>query len=52
MGKIMYVVITKVLATEADKKQIQPGNVEVQSVADKVSNGEVWILRGVINPAS
>lgn len=29
--------------------QIQPGNIEVSSVAEKVSNGEVWVLNGVIN---
>lgn len=29
--------------------QIQPGSVEVQSVAEKVANGEVWILKGVLN---
>ncbi|KAK2739906.1 hypothetical protein FQN55_009079 [Onygenales sp. PD_40] len=28
---------------------IQPGNVEVQKIAKKVSNGEVWILKGIIN---
>lgn len=29
--------------------QIQPGNVEVDSIAEKVSNGEVWVLNSVIN---
>ncbi|KAF2830994.1 hypothetical protein CC86DRAFT_366487 [Ophiobolus disseminans] len=28
------------------QKKIQPGNVQVTSIADKVSNGEVWILGG------
>ncbi|KAF2682468.1 hypothetical protein K458DRAFT_370363 [Lentithecium fluviatile CBS 122367] len=28
------------------KKMIQPNNIEVTSVADKVSNGEVWVLGG------
>lgn len=28
------------------QKRIQPGDVEVTSVADKVSNGEVWVLGG------
>ncbi|PYI03875.1 hypothetical protein BO78DRAFT_388997 [Aspergillus sclerotiicarbonarius CBS 121057] len=32
-----------------DKIYIQPGNVEVDSIAEQVSNGEVWILNGVIN---
>lgn len=32
--------------------QIQPGNIEVSSVASKVYNGEVWILKGVRNYAS
>jgi hypothetical protein len=26
--------------------QIQPGNVEVTSIADKVANGEIWVLGG------
>lgn len=29
--------------------QIQPGDVEVDSIAEKVTNGEVWMLNGVIN---
>ncbi|KAH7399517.1 hypothetical protein BKA66DRAFT_451985 [Pyrenochaeta sp. MPI-SDFR-AT-0127] len=28
------------------QKRIQPGDVEVTSIADKVANGEVWILGG------
>ncbi|PYH97813.1 hypothetical protein BO71DRAFT_346183 [Aspergillus ellipticus CBS 707.79] len=32
-----------------EKIYIQPGDVEVDSVAEQVSNGEVWILNGVIN---
>lgn len=28
---------------------IQPGNIEVSSVASRVRNGEVWILKGVRN---
>ncbi|RAH66255.1 uncharacterized protein BO66DRAFT_357349 [Aspergillus aculeatinus CBS 121060] len=32
-----------------DKIRIQPGDVEVDSIAEKVSNGEVWVLDGVIN---
>ncbi|KAI9776428.1 MAG: hypothetical protein M1816_005322 [Peltula sp. TS41687] len=31
------------------KKMIQPGNVEVTSVANQVANGEVWIVNGVID---
>ncbi|KAA8648480.1 hypothetical protein EYZ11_002029 [Aspergillus tanneri] len=34
---------------EGDKIYIQPGNVEVDSIAEKVSNGEVWILNSIIN---
>ena len=34
-----------------DKQYVQPGNVEVVEVADSVANGEVWILRGVLNYA-
>ena len=29
--------------------QVQPGDIEVSSVASKVSNGEVWIIKGVVN---
>ncbi|KAI4197926.1 MAG: hypothetical protein LQ350_005629 [Teloschistes chrysophthalmus] len=35
----------------ANATQIQPGNIEVSSIADKVSNGEVWVLKGVVNYA-
>ncbi|KAJ5766215.1 uncharacterized protein N7511_003831 [Penicillium nucicola] len=34
---------------EGDRIFIQPGNIEVDTVAEKVSNGEVWILNDVIN---
>ncbi|CDM33030.1 FAS1 domain [Penicillium roqueforti FM164] len=34
---------------EGDKIFIQPGNIEVDSIAEKVNNGEVWILNDVIN---
>ncbi|CEJ57769.1 Putative FAS1 domain-containing protein [Penicillium brasilianum] len=34
---------------EGDKIILQPGNIEVESVAEKVANGEVWVLNGVIN---
>jgi hypothetical protein len=33
------------------KQYLQPGNVEVAEVADRVANGEVWILQGVLNYA-
>ncbi|PVH76388.1 hypothetical protein DL98DRAFT_425704 [Cadophora sp. DSE1049] len=36
---------------EGGGKVIQPGNIEVSSVASKVYNGEVWILKGVRNYA-
>jgi hypothetical protein len=39
---------------EVDKdgiKTIHPGSIEVSSVASKVGNGEVWILKGVRNYA-
>lgn len=29
--------------------KIQPGNIEVSSIAEKVANGEVWVLKGVVN---
>lgn len=32
-------------------KYVQPGNVEVESVASKVANGEVWVLKGTLNYA-
>ncbi|QDS67809.1 hypothetical protein FKW77_007079 [Venturia effusa] len=34
------------------KSLIQPQSLEVLSVADKVSNGEVWILKGILNYAA
>lgn len=34
---------------DADHAQVQPGNIEVSSIANKVSNGEVWVLRGSLN---
>ncbi|KAF2467569.1 uncharacterized protein BDR25DRAFT_316892 [Lindgomyces ingoldianus] len=30
------------------KKMIQPGGIEVISIADRVANGEVWIIRGAL----
>jgi hypothetical protein len=39
--------VTSLLAfesTDLTSAQIQPGNVEVTSIADKVSNGEIWVL--------
>jgi len=36
-------------AKDGDKILIQPGNIEVDSFASQVPNGEVWILKGVIN---
>jgi len=32
--------------TKDGQKKIQPGNVAVTSIADKVSNGEVWVIGG------
>ena len=29
--------------------KIQPGNIEVSSIANRVSNGEVWVIKGVLN---
>jgi hypothetical protein len=28
--------------------QIQPGDIPITSIADKVSNGEIWILGGCL----
>lgn len=33
------------------KKVVQPGSVEVESVGRKVGNGEVWVLKDVLNYA-
>ena len=35
----------------ADNLQIQPGNIEVSSIASRVSNGEDWILKNCLNYA-
>ena len=32
-------------------KMIQPGDIEVDNVSDKVANGEVWLIKGVVNYA-
>lgn len=34
------------------KTVVQPGNVEVDRIASRVANGEVWVLKGVLNYAS
>jgi len=34
------------------KAFVQPGDVEVERVASKVANGEVWVVKGVMNYAS
>jgi hypothetical protein len=34
--------------TELTYLQIQPGDIPVTSIADKVSNGEIWILGGCL----
>ncbi|SPO02222.1 related to FAS1 domain-containing protein precursor [Cephalotrichum gorgonifer] len=31
------------------KKVIQPGDIEVDDIPSSVSNGEVWVIKGVIN---
>lgn len=31
------------------KRMVMPGSIEVNSVASRVHNGEVWILKGVRN---
>ena len=30
---------------------VMPGEVEVEKVASQVANGEVWVLKGVVNYA-
>ncbi|OBT44702.1 hypothetical protein VE00_04369 [Pseudogymnoascus sp. WSF 3629] len=37
--------------TKDGKRIVQPGNIEVTSVASKVANGQVWILKGARNYA-
>ena len=32
-----------------DKQKVHPGDIEVSSIANKVSNGEVWVLKGCLN---
>ena len=32
-------------------EQIQPGNIEVLSIAKKATNGEIWVLKNVLNYA-
>lgn len=34
---------------DADHAQVQPGNIEVSSIANEVSNGEVWVLNGCLD---
>ena len=34
------------------KAYVQPGDVEVERVVSRVNNGEVWMLKGVLNYAS
>ncbi|KAK3709291.1 hypothetical protein LTR37_011029 [Vermiconidia calcicola] len=34
------------------KTVVQPGDVEVEKVTSRVANGEVWVLKGVLNYAS
>jgi hypothetical protein len=38
--------------TKDGKTFVQPGNVEVEGVVSKVANGEVWVVKGVLNYAS
>lgn len=40
-----------VISGRTDNVQIQPGNIEVSSIANRVSNGEVWILKNCLNYA-
>lgn len=35
-----------------DKVVVMPGNVEVEGVVSRVGNGEVWVLRGVLDYAA
>ncbi|KAI9835739.1 MAG: hypothetical protein M1819_001917 [Sarea resinae] len=37
--------------SKGGKKLVQPGSLEVEGVLTKATNGEVWLLRGVLNYA-
>ncbi len=51
MGSKWYVFTIAVMRAmrDADHAQVQPGNIEVSSIANEVSNGEVWVLKGYLN---
>lgn len=34
------------------KAVVQPGDIEVERIVSRVANGEVWVLKGVVNYAS
>ena len=38
--------------TEEGTVVVQPGTVEVEGVVSRVANGEVWVVKGVLNYAS
>lgn len=43
--------VEEFMVSTDNQLQVQPGNVEVSSVASKVANGEVWILKSALNYA-
>lgn len=38
--------------SQGGQKTIQPGDIEVSKIANKVENGEIWFIKGVINYGS
>lgn len=32
-----------------NEPQLQPGDIEISSVIEKVSNGEIWVIKGCLN---
>jgi hypothetical protein len=49
--KIVGIVISLFFRIDSNAVQLQPGDIEVQSVASTVANGELWILKAARNYA-
>ena len=47
--KLVDIIGLSYLSTSLIGDKVQPGHIEVSSVASRVSNGEVWILKGALN---
>jgi hypothetical protein len=46
-----YMLLAASFLHDTNRLQIQPDNIEVDSVASQVGNGEIWIIKGVRNYA-